>query len=273
MNSYIYIYKLNSKEGKEHLYDDLISTAKFETSFSTYILDRESEYGKSFKITYDQIINSILNDFNQILPSELLEIVNWYEQLAFGNIFGVDTDWKKNEEILNTMLKSSGIELLYDFSSSSTSNWAFIAQYQNFDEHYPLDAFHEGINDGSNIKSNDFIGFLEYVILLMCKINASGLDDFFDYSKEYSDSRLSEIERIKLTYKDDVKLHKVINDAFEDIKTEWIEYNAREKNNSNDWFPPVAHTVHDVYCFLTASLEMIESIKEENKNIVMIHCC
>jgi hypothetical protein len=269
MSSYISFYKLNSREGREHLYDDLISTAKFETSFSTYILDRESEYGKSFKITYDQVLSSVLNDFDQIRPSELWEIVQWYEQLAYSSVFGVTTDWEKNEETLSTMLKNSGIEVLYDFSGSSTSNWAFIAQYRNFDKHFPLNAFHE--DDYSNIKSNDFIGFLEYIVLLMCKLNEAGMDDFFDYSKEYSDSTLSEIERIKFTYEDDIKLHEVINDAFEEIKIEWIEYNARDENKLNRWFPPVAHTVHDVYYFLTASLKMIESIKEENKNIVMIH--
>ncbi|MDP9079488.1 MAG: hypothetical protein M3O71_18810 [Bacteroidota bacterium] len=128
MSRYAYFYKLNSREGKEHLYDDLISTAKFETSFSTYILDRAAECGKSFTITYSQVINSILNDFNEMRPSELWEIVGWYEQEVYGNDYRTNADREKNEQILGSMLKSSGIESLFDITSSTLSSYAFTNQ-------------------------------------------------------------------------------------------------------------------------------------------------
>jgi hypothetical protein len=273
MSRYVFFYKLNSKEGKEHLHDDLISEKKFKKSFADFISDRASQYGSDFTVSYDQIIKSILKDFNEIHPNELWEIVNWYEHLVYGNIFAVNTDHKKNEQLLAEMLKNSGIELLFEITSSSTSCYAFIFQYGNFTDRYKLDAFDDDNDGGSNIKAYDFVRFIEYVILLMCKINEANLDGYgaFNYSDEYSNNAQHVIDRIKLAYKDDIKLNKLIEDEFEWIKKYWLEYIEDQKNNNNARIAPAAHTVYDAYWFLRSCLEMVESIKDENKNIVMIH--
>jgi hypothetical protein len=273
MSRYVFFYKLNSKDGKKHLHDDLTSEKKFKKSFADFISDRASECGSSFKVSYDQIIKSILKDFNEIHPNELREIVNWYRHLVYGNIFGANTDYKKNEQLLSEILKNSGIELLFKITSSSTSCYAFIFQYGNFTAHYELDAFDDDNDGGSNIKDYDFIRFIEYVILLMCKINEADLDGggAFKYSDEYSDNAQQVIDRIKLAYKDDIKLSKLIEDEFEWIKKYWLEYIEDKKNNDNARITPEAHTVYDTYYFLRSCLEMVESIKIENKNILMIH--
>jgi hypothetical protein len=273
MSRYVFFYKLNSKEGKEHLRDDLTSEKKFEKSFADFISDRASECGSSFKVSYDQIIKSILKDFNEIHPDELREIVNWYEHLVDRNIFGVNTNYKKNEQLLAEVLKNSGIEPLFEITSSSTSCYAFIFQYGNFTDRYELDAFDDDDDGGSNIKAYDFIRFIEYVILLTCKINEADLngDGAFKYSDEYSNNAQHVIDRIKLAHKDDIKLNKLIEDEFEWIKTHWLEHIEDQKNNDNARITPEAHTVYDTYHFLRSCLEMVESIKDENKNIVMIH--
>lgn len=271
MSRYVFFYKLNSSEGKETLFHYLTSKIKSKISFKDFIADRRLECGKSFTTTYDQIIKSVLANFNEILPSELREIVNWYEQVAI-TILGENDSWKEYDNLAMTMLKNSGIELIFEITSSSTSCYAFIFQYGTFSDHYDLDAFDEKDDEGSNFKSHEFIRFVEYMVLLLCKINESGLDGpAFDYENKYSNNAQHVIERIKLTYKDDDKLNVLIEDEFANIKKHWLEHLENRKGDNHARISPEAHTVYDTYNFLISCLEMLESIKEENQNVVMIH--
>ncbi|MEN0053391.1 MAG: hypothetical protein AAGC65_06965 [Mucilaginibacter sp.] len=264
MSRYVFFYKLNSKQGEEHLLNDLVSTNKFEKSFANFLTHRRAECGSSYKTTYHQVIKSILTDFNEILPSEIHEIVRWYENNVYGNNFNC---FREKEQRVAALLKESGIELLFKITSSSASCYAFIFQYGNFTDRYKINAIDENDDEGSNIKSYDFIRFLEYVILLMCKINEAGLEDIFDYP----DSQIRMIEGIKFSYEDDIKLHKLIEDEFNYIKKSWVKYEKKRNKGIDERITPEIQTVYNACFFLNACLEMIESIKEENKNILMLH--
>lgn len=266
MSRWVFFYALNSKQGKEELYEDLTSTTKYEKSFADFIAERTAECGRSFGVTYQEVISSVKNHFEDLLPSHLSEIVRWYED-RFSLQFSGTTiyEWKQYQKAVESTLRGVGIEPLFEITSSSASCYGFIFQYGNFNTVYELDAFEEDDDEGSNIKSKEFSCFLDYMVLLMCRLHDENLEYQFDYI-ELPEEHQKEIESIKANYQNDTKLHELIDEEFEWIKSYWTLY-----KQNNDRPSPEAQTVHEHYNFLEACLEMKAILKEEHTRVIMVN--
>jgi hypothetical protein len=266
MSTWVFFYALNAKQGKEELYDDLTSATKYEKSFADFIAERTAECAPDFEVTYQEVIASVENHFEDLLPSQLREITNWYENMFYRQFCRPpEYEWEKYNKAVESTLRRVGIEPLFEITSSSASCYSFIFRYGMFASTYKPDAFDEKDNQGSNIKSYEFIRFLDYVVLLMCKIHDESLEDQFDYT-ELTDDHQKAIEFIKIDYQNDTKLHELINEDFEWIKGDWIQHLEQP-----DAYNPEEQTVHEHYRFLIACLNMKATLKEEHTRVVMVN--
>ncbi|WP_342644671.1 hypothetical protein [Mucilaginibacter sp. CSA2-8R] len=266
MSRYVYFYALDSKQGREELYEDLTSTTKYAKSFADFIAERTVKCGSSLSVTYQQVITSVKNNFEDLQPSQLREIVNWYEDMFYRRYCKPpEYEWERYEKAVESALKGVGIEPLFEITSSSASCYGFIFQYRNFESVYEPDAFNEDGDNGSNIKRHEFIRFLNYMILLMCRIHDENLEHQFDYT-ELPENHQKEIESIKTAHRDDAKLQALVDKEFEWIKGYWI------KDHENNKGPcPEAQTVNEHHRFLTACLDMKATLTEEYTRVLMVH--
>ncbi len=264
MSRYVYFYALNSKQGKDELYDDLTATTKYAKSFADFIAERTAKWGNSYNVIYQQVIDSVKNHFEDLLPSHLHEIERWYDDLLRNHSPGPELQWKEFDEALAALLRRCGIETLFEITNASASCYGFIFQYGNFEDEYELDAFNED-DDGSNIKRDDFIHFLDYMILLMCQLHDANLDHQFDYS-DLSEDHQKEIKRIMADYHNDAKIQDLLNRELNYIKEHWIEH-----QQDGHRFNPEAQTVFDHYRFLMACLTMKATLTEEYTRVLMIN--
>jgi hypothetical protein len=264
MSTWVFYYALNSKQGKDELYDDLTSATKYPRSFADFIAEQTAKWGNSFTVTYQQVIDSVKNRFEDLLPSHLSAIERWYDDLLCNHSPGSELQWKEFDEALATLLRRCGIETLFEITNASASCHGFIFQYGNFEDEYELDAFNED-DEGSNIKREDFIHFLDYMILLMCRLRDANLYNQFDYS-DLSEDHQKEIKRIMANYHNDTKIQELLNRELNYIKEHWIEHHQNDGPSD-----PEVQTVYDHYRFLIACLEMKATLKEEYTRVLMIN--
>jgi hypothetical protein len=235
-------YILNKEKVREKLYPDIISPDKFTESFKNFIIRRKSICGDEYNTNYDNIIEKVKSDINTILPSELFELIYWFEEIEYE-------------------YTAKGIEFLYNLHGITA--YSFMFQYGNFTNYYPLDELDEG-NDGHSVNPKDFIRFLDYMILLMGKIVMSKID-----SSEYdlTNSKKEYISKVADSYKDEKLLQQIIDSEFEYLKKEYISY---IESDSNSKISPEVNTIFWAEGFLESCIAMKIKITESNSKVLIV---
>jgi hypothetical protein len=235
-------YIMNKEIVKEKLYPDLISSDKFTETFKNFIIRRKSICGNDYNTNYENIIEKVKLDINTILPSELFELIYWFEEIEYE-------------------YTTKGIQFLYNLHG--TTAYSFMFQYGNFTYYYPLEELDEG-NDGHSVNPKDYIRFLDYMILLMGKILISKIDesecDLTDSEKEY-------INKVADNYKDEKLLQEIIDSEFEYLKK---EYNSYIESDSDSRHSPEVNTIFSAGSFLDKCIEMKIKIIESNTNVLIV---
>jgi hypothetical protein len=235
-------YIMNKEKVREELYPDIISSDKFTESFKNFIIRRKSICGNDYNTNYENIIKKAKSDINSILPSELFELTYWFGEIEYD-------------------YETKGIELLYNLHG--TTAYSFMFQYGNFTDYYALDALKE-VWSGKSVNPNDFIRFLDYMILLMGKIVISKIDD-----SEYNltDSEKEYISKVADSYKDQKLLQEIIDSEFEYLKKEYISY---IESDSNSKLSPEVNTIFWARGFLDSCIEMKIKIAESNTKVLIV---
>lgn len=236
-----YFYIMNKEKVREKLYPELISSDKFTESFKEFIRRRKSIHGNAYNTNYEDVIEKAKLDINTILPSELFELTYWFEEIGYD-------------------YKAKGIDVL-DYLHGTTA-YSFMFQYGNFTHYYPLEELNEEWS-GKSVNPNDFIRFLDYMILLMGKIVISKIadseDELTDFEKEY-------ITTVADRYKDDKLLLEIIDSEFDYLKKEYISYTQSDSHRPG----PEANTIFYAWSFLDRSIKMKIKITESNTSILIV---
>jgi|GEM_PF-5558132 len=233
---------LHKEIAKAELYPVLISSDQFAESFKEFLIRRKTICDDDYDVRYESIIQKVSTDINNILPSELFELIYWLGEI------GYDYEGKGIEEL---------------FYLHGTTAYSFMFQYGNFTDHYPLDELFEAWS-GKTVNPKDFMRFLDYMILLMARISASQIT-----GSEYglSDDEKEYIETLQQSYKDEKLLWDIIDAEFEYLKKEFTTY---IDSGSESRPSPEVNCVYWSSGFLDSCIEMKSRIAETGTMVLIV---
>ncbi|KOP38132.1 hypothetical protein DBB36_13065 [Flavobacterium sp. WLB] len=142
-------------------------------------------------------------------------------------------------------------------------------QYGNFTDYFDVDQIDE-VNDGKNVKTKDFIRFLDYMILLMKKILDADLDKS-EYKHEFSKEEIEEISKIENLNQENKLLFQRIEAEFVWLKQNFLkEKEEADMNQNYRSRDPDYNTILCADWFLVNCIRMKKEIEEINTNILIV---
>lgn len=248
------IYMFDKEKATANLYEHLQNKTYHTRTFKDYIKNRQEEINSSYNISIDKILETVRNDINTITPDELFEIILFFYEDVSPQFY--NAPWKKRDQYIERLYNRSGITLLYEIPSS-TICYSYMFQYANYTHYFPLDEI-KSEDGGTNILSEDFLRFNDYVILVMKRILERKLDGY-DYELTEEEEKI--IEGIKNENQNNSLLFEIIEDELNFL----IELSATDNNG------PYSETIYRAYDFLIRSIEMKSRIDvQKNPRIVII---
>lgn len=256
-------FKLDAEKAKSNLILDLHSKTKFKKSFECFINERKAEFGDRFNVTFNNVIQKVSTDINTIFPSELWEVTGWLSEIYYERI----KQGENHEKVDYELYINNGIQSLYEIIS--TNAYGFMFQYGNFTDYFDVDQIDKG-SSGANVKSKDFIHFLDYMILLMKKTIEADLDKS-EYKHIFSKEEIEEISKIENLNHDNKLLFQRIEIEFEWLKQNFFE--EKEKENLEENYRSRNGDYYTVFCadgFFENCIRMKKEIQEINTNILIV---
>jgi hypothetical protein len=257
-------YKLNAEKAKNNLILDLHSKTKFKKSFEDFITERKAEFGDNFDVTFSDVIEKVSSNINTIRPNELWELTFWLGEIEYDKRYQQEESYEK---VHNELYIENGIESLYEMVS--TNAYGFMFQYGNFTDYFDVDQIDEG-NNGKNVKTKDFICFLDYMILLMKKILDADLDKS-EYKHVFSKEEIEEISKIENLNQENKLLFQRIEAEFVWLKQNFLK--EKEEVDLNENYRSRNPDYMTIFCadgFLENCIRMKKEIKEINTNILIV---
>lgn len=232
---------LHKEIAKAELYPNLISD-QFTESFKEFLVRRKTICDDDYNVSYESIIQKVSTDINNILPSELFELIYWLGEIGYN-------------------YEDKGIEEL--FNLHGTTAYSFMFQYGNFTDYYPIDQTFEAWS-GIRVNPKDFMHFLDYMILLMGRVSASQIA-----GPEYglSDAEKEYIDALQETYKDEKLLWEIIDTEFEYLKKELNDY---IESGSQSKPSPEVNCVYWSSGFLDSCIEMKARINKTGTMVLVV---
>lgn len=247
------IYMFDRVKTSTNLYNDLQNKVYPTGTFKNFIEDRKKKFNEGY-VSFDNILETVKNDINRITSDELFEIILFLDEKIRTQFHNVP--WHERDQYLEKLYDHSGITLLYKIPSS-TICYSYMFQYGNYTHYFPLDEI-KSEDGGTNILSEDFLRFNDYVILVMKRIIERKLNGY-DY--ELTEEEENSIGIIKTENKDNALLFEVIEDELNFL----IEMSATDNDG------PYSQTIYHAYDFLRRSIEMKSKIDvQKNPRIVII---
>lgn len=252
------IYMLNRALASTNLYKDLKDKRLYKKTFKEFWNERNSDE------TFANILATVEENINEINPDDLFEIIDYLEEeLRYGKYDTHGLHWQndkelrlKNERIVEEIFDNYGISLLYDIHTS-TACYSYMFQFGNYTDFFPIEG---NYGDGYSIRSEDFLMFNDYMILIMYKILKSELKgstiNDLDLSK-------NEIDQIIQKYETNQVMNHCIEKEFNWLKSCMSGDDKTYKAEKN--------TVYSAELFLNQSLEMKRRIDPAiNHRIVIL---
>lgn len=140
-------------------------------------------------------------------------------------------------------------------------------QYGNFTDYFNVDQIDEG-NNGKNVKTKDFIRFLDYMILLMKKILEANLTW---YKYEFSEEEIKEISKIENLNQENKLLFEIIESESISLKENFFV--EKEKEDVEENYNSRNGDYAAVICadsFFENCIRMKNEIEEINTNILIV---
>lgn len=257
-------FKLDAERAKSNLILDLHSKTKFKKSFKDFISERKAEFGDDFDVTFNDVIEKVSSNINTIRPNELWELTFWLGEIELERRY---QQGESHEKVHNELYINNGIESLYEIGS--TNAYGFMFQYGNFTDYFDVDQIDE-VNDGKNVKTKDFILFLDYMILLMKKILDADLDKS-EYKHVFSKEEIEEISKIENLNQENKLLFERIEAEFVWLKDNFFA--EKEKEDSEENYNSRNGDYSTVLCadyFFENCIRIKKSLEEINTNILIV---
>lgn len=257
-------FKLDAEKAKNNLLLDLLSKTKFKKSFEDFITERKTEFGDDFDVTFNDVIQKVGFNINNISPNEAWELTLWLGEIESERIHQQRETYEK---VQNELYINNGIESLYEIHGVNA--YGFMFQYGNFTDYFDVDQIDE-MNDGKNVNSKDFIRFLDYMILLMKRIIEADLDES-EYKHEFSEEVINEISQIENLNQENTLLFQRIEAEFVWLKQNFLKEKENvgldENYRSKD---PDYYTIFSADWFFENCIRMKKKIDEINTNILIV---
>ncbi|WP_241286584.1 hypothetical protein [Chryseobacterium arthrosphaerae] len=255
MGRHTSIYMFNKEKAAAHLYEDLQHRTYHAGTFKKFIEDRNKEFSDDhYNISFDTILETVKNDINMITPDELFVLTLFFDEEVYPQFYNAPLS--ERDQYFEKLYDHSGITLLYEIPTSTVC-YSYMFQYANYTHYFPLDEI-KSDDGGTNILSEDFLRFNDYIILLMKRILENKLDDY-DYQLTEEEEQI--IEAIKIENKDNSHLFEVVEN----------ELNFLIDMASNDNDGPYSQTIYYANVFLSKAIEMKLKIDiEKNSRIVIV---
>ncbi|GGG07656.1 hypothetical protein GCM10011344_05270 [Dokdonia pacifica] len=236
-----WFYKLDKIKAREVLLPDLKDPHKLPITFKKFCYDRKWISSKG----YEESIKVISEDINQINPINLFRIIQ-YVGLTI-----------KPLEKQSTLDKYGIHEILY---LGRDNAYAFMYHFSDL-------IIAQRIDDNYNIKQELFMIFVNYIIILTLEFVVM-THDIDDKIKPY----IIEANRLKKLIKKEPYIQRALTEVVPDIYKQWIDYeNSTDPDKYNSIEFPYDYWICELaYGFLIHFIEIKNSIKKENTNIIII---
>lgn len=262
MGRIVETYMFHKEYASTNLYEDLKDKRLYQKTFNEFLYQRRADFGSDSNIIFDKILSDVYDDINYIGPDDLYRIVLYLNnELEFGKfenlMWGSDRDLHlKSQQEIGEIYENYGIILLDEIHSKTTCA-SYMNQLHNFMGFFPIKAI---CAEGFNLRSEDFLMFNDYIVLITHSIIKSGICDF-DINRLGVKS--NEIEKVILKYKNNQKMHQCIEYEFNILKSCLSEEQGSCEVEKN--------TVYAADTFLDQALEMKQRINPRiNPRIVII---
>ncbi|WP_185287596.1 hypothetical protein [Chryseobacterium lactis] len=200
----ISIYMFDKEKAAVYLYKDLQRRIYHTSTFKNHIEGKEKQ-DLNGNISFDRILESVRNDINMMHPDDLYEIIHFFTS-QIHSLFP-DDSIEAREEYIATLYDYLGITRLCELNTTKAGK-AYIYFYKTYIDYFPMDSI-MGENFSINIRSEDFLRFNDFLILLTKKIIESKLYDDNDI--------LTEEEEISIeTIKTETQNNTLLSEAIED---------------------------------------------------------
>jgi len=265
MGRHTSIYMLNKQNAFINLYLDLKYFPLYKNTFREYVRQNNQNFDINSEELFNNILKVVKNDINTITPSYLWEVVEYLkEELEYGKYDNRGLSWQsdfelcsQNQRLVRDSFERYGINLLYEVHTSTVCS-SYMFQYGSYTHYFPIDG---DFSEGYNISSIDFLGFNDYVILIMYKIIQSDL-----YEEEIDNQNLNmiEIKSVIQKYQNNQVMVKCIEKEFE-----WLKSRMKNKEDE-ERFKIERNTVYYAELFLIKSLEMKSRINPQISPRILI---
>ncbi|AYZ13511.1 hypothetical protein EGY05_16895 [Chryseobacterium arthrosphaerae] len=249
------IYMFNKEKAAAHLYEDLQHRTYHAGTFKKFIEDRNKEFSDyHYNISFDTILETVKNDINMITPDELFVLTLFFDEEVYPQFYNAPLS--ERDQYFEKLYDHSGITLLYEIPTSTVC-YSYMFQYANYTHYFPLDEI-KSDDGGTNILSEDFLRFNDYIILLMKRILENKLDGY-DYQLTEEEEQI--IDTIKTENQSNPVLFEVIEEELQFIT----------ETSATDHKGPYSQTICYAYDFLNKAIEMKLKIDiEKNSRIVIV---
>lgn len=228
-------YKLDKIKAKEILLPDLKDHTKSPISFKNFCTSEKWITPSCF----DQTINVISNDINQIDAENLWVIIKY---------IGLISNWTDTKTTLNHY----GIEEF--LSARRNEAYALMSHLNN---HF--------IDFEYNVKQNAFLTFVDYMILLSAELalKTNVIDDRLE-------TYIAEANKLKEERKSESRIQRALEEEIPIIYKEWQEIEQK-----GDWYQKITFPYdywfcYSAYGFLIQFSNIKNEIKTEHTNILII---
>ncbi|AZA80484.1 hypothetical protein C1637_22865 [Chryseobacterium lactis] len=244
------MYMFDKDKASTRLYEDLQHRLYHTQTFRDYIEERKREPNTD-NISFENILETVKNDINLITIDDLLEITLFFNSQLYP-LFSQDSS-EVRVKYIEDLYDYLGITCLYQLPDSACTAYSY--QYEWYTETFPIDRLYK--DKGANIRSDDFLHFNDYVILV-----AKGLIDtkVIEYECELTSHEELIIETIKTEYQDHVLLLEIIE---EQVKFLVRIFYPDDRS-------PYVHTVYHACEFLKQSIQMKSMINTKNNPRIVI---
>ncbi|SDJ37664.1 hypothetical protein [Chryseobacterium jejuense] len=253
MERNITIYMFDSTKAASNLYKDLQHRIYHTSTFKNYIEDQEKQVENN-NINFNSLLECVGNDINMMHPNDLYEITHFFKS-QIHPLFPNDSV-EAREEYFKTLYDYLGITKLYELTTTNACK-AYGYLYEAYIDSFPVTGI-QGKDLSINIRTEDFLHFNNFLILVTKKIIDSQL---YDYPDELTEEEESIIETVQSENLQNELMSEVIEEEMKFLTKVFYP------DNRQDFIQAVYH----VHTFLKQAIKMKLIIDvQKNPRIIVV---
>ena len=248
-----WFYKVDKYKAKKHLVPFLEESSFNGITFRAFLEER-NELNEQYNQTvtsFDDILNCIDSDFNQIKASALNEVIRYLKNFNYAK-----NDGKNKFDVLTNF----GIEEFF----YARNGYGIMWQISNYTDEFDIELQYED-DDGIRIEVDNFISIANYLMLLGELMDVDSLEE--NEQPEFHKEVFTDLETIKKYFRENKRLWDFLTKEFEDIKYEYLnelEFGSTYKAH------PYVDLYYKGYGILHSFFYVKKSLANKNTHIIIV---